>query len=123
PLIPNGGIRNAASFAIYAIGAVTFGGTIKENDEVTVTIGTKEYKYKIVKDDTFAKVVDTLVASINEGAGDPNVLATANAAVQGILLTSRLPGDAGNAVTIAATGSAGATITATASGVRLAGGG
>ena len=117
--VPAGAIRNAASYEVYAIGAVTLGGTIAENDEVTVKIVDKEYKYKVVKDDTFTKVVETLVASINAPPGDPNVLATLNVAVNGILLTSRKPGVAGNDIAISATLSTGAKITATASGATL----
>jgi len=120
--VPPGAIRNAASYEVYAIGAVTLGGTIAENDEVTIKIVDKEYKYKVIKDDTFANVVDKLVTAINAAPGDPSVLATPNEVVNGVLMTSRTPGEAGNAIAISATLSAGAKITATASGATLGGG-
>jgi uncharacterized protein (TIGR03437 family) len=125
PSIPQQGVRNAASFQIFALGGISLGGTINENDEVTITIAGTDYKYKVLKADTFATVVAALVNAINgsnNGAGDPNALATANVVVQGILLTSRKPGTDGNSVTLATTVSSGAKITATASGANLAGG-
>jgi phage tail sheath gpL-like len=104
--VPYSGVRNAASLEIFAVGSVTFSGTIKEADTVTVTINKTDYKYTIVKDDTFDKVVNALVALINgsnSGKGDPNVLATPNLVVGAIILTARAPGSDGNAVTLATT--------------------
>ena len=50
-LVPNTGVRNAASREIFAVGAVSLAGTIKENDEVTITVGPtgteSSFKYKI----------------------------------------------------------------------------
>ncbi len=124
-LIPQQGVRNAASFEIFAVGAVTLGGTIHEGDQVTITINGTNYLYKVVKNDTFDTVVAALVTAINgsnSGAGDPNVLAIPDTAVQGILLSARKQGTAGNSVTLATTLSASAQITATASGATLSGG-
>jgi uncharacterized protein (TIGR03437 family) len=120
--VPYGSVRNAASLAVYAIGGITFGGTITENNEVTVKIVDKEYKYKIVKDDTFTNVVQSLVNLINAGSGDPKVLATPNPVVQGIILTSRAPGDAGNSITYSVTTSDQATISFQTAGANLQGG-
>lgn len=120
--IPYTGVRNAASREIYAVGGVTVGGTIKEADEVTVKIADKEYKYKIVKDDTFAKIVAALVNLINAGAGDPKVFASENPIVNGIVLTSRIPGEAGNEIQYSVSTSENAVITAGASGATLSGG-
>lgn len=125
PNIPQQGVRNAASFEIFALAGVTLGGTINEGDVVTITIAGTDYKYTVVKADTFDTVVNALVTAINgsnSGKGDPNVLALANDVVQGILLTSRKPGTDGNSITLAATVSDSAKITATASGANLAGG-
>jgi len=125
PNIPQQGVRNAASFQIFALAGVTLGGTIQADDEVTITIAGTAYKYKVVKADTFDTVVNALVSAINgsnSGKGDPNVLALANTVVQGILLTSRKPGTDGNNITLAATVSASAKITATASSANLLGG-
>ncbi|MBI1786818.1 MAG: hypothetical protein HYR60_04595 [Acidobacteria bacterium] len=125
PKIPYSGVRNAASREIFAVGGITFAGTIKENDEITIKIGGdggKEYKYKLVKDDTFGKVIAALIKAINAGDGDPKVLAIANPVLNGIVLTSRAGGSDGNAVEYAVTTSDGATITVTTSGATLSGG-
>jgi uncharacterized protein (TIGR03437 family) len=121
------GVRNAASREIFAVGLLTFSGTIKENDEVTIHIGVenqgrRSYKYKIVKDDTFDKVIDALVRLINAGAGDPQVLATPNRAFASIILTARGSGSDGNLVAIGQEVSANATIQVTTSGATLSGG-
>jgi uncharacterized protein (TIGR03437 family) len=125
PNIPQQGVRNAASPEIFALAGVTLGGTIQADDVVTVTINGTAYTYKVLKADTFDTVVNALVSAINgsnSGKGDPNVLALANTVVQGILLTSRLPGTAGNNITLATTVSSSAKITATASSANLSGG-
>ncbi|MBM3774042.1 MAG: hypothetical protein FJW37_02675 [Acidobacteria bacterium] len=121
------GVRNAASREIFAVGSVTLAGEVKETDEITLKIGLdgvgeKEYKYKIVKDDTFAKVVTALASAVNAGAGDPLVLATANPVLQALILTSRRAGSDGNQIEITATPSTSAVITATTSGATLSGG-
>ena len=122
PKVPFGAVRNAASFQVYAVGAINFTGTINENDEVTITIAGKDYKYKILKTDTFDVVVNSLVNLINAGTGDPNVLATPNDVVQGILLTSRKPGVNGNGIAYTTATSSGAKIVATTGGASLVGG-
>jgi uncharacterized protein (TIGR03437 family) len=119
------GVRNAASLEVFAIALVTFGGTINASDVVTVTIGGTDYKYTVVKDDTFDNVVNSLVNSINSansGKGDPNVIAQPDTATQSIVLTARKGGTEGNNVTLATTLSDSAKITATASGANLSGG-
>lgn len=121
-LVPATGVRNAASREIFAVGLLTFAGNIKENDELTVKIGEKEYKYKIVKDDTFSKIVTALTNLINAGSGDPLVLATPNANFNSIVLTARIAGSDGNNIATTTSTSSGATITVTASGATLAGG-
>ncbi len=125
-LVPNTGVRNAASREIFAIGAVTFGGTIKVDDEVTLKIGKtgeeSSFKYKIKKDDTFAIIVRELATQINANGGDPNVLATINNSVSALVLTARISGDSGNIINLTTELSTGATITATTSGATLAGG-
>ena len=79
----------------------------------------------MVKNDTFDNVVNALVNSINganKGKGDANVFAAPNTSTQSIVLTARKGGTDGNSVTLAATVSASAKITATASGATLNGG-
>jgi hypothetical protein len=120
--LPANGVRNAASGAIFALGGVAFTQDPAENDEATLKIGEKEYKYKAVKDDKIENVVRALVTSINDGAGDPLVLATANVAFNQILLTARVSGESGNAITYSITLSAGAQLAATTAGATLSGG-
>jgi uncharacterized protein (TIGR03437 family) len=120
--VPNTGVRNTASREIYAVGTVTLTGEVKENDEVTVKIAEREYKYKAGKDDKFNQVVTGLVTAINAGEGDPNVLASPNFAFATVLLTARAAGAVGNSVTFSASVSSGATIVTTTSGASLSGG-
>jgi hypothetical protein len=84
------------------------------------------YTYTIKADDTYGNIVQGLVNAITTsfgGAGDPNVMATADFGASSVALTSKVPGDTGNNVTLSATISTSATITATASGASLTGGG
>lgn len=120
-VVPINGIRNGASQSVYAIGSVSFGGSITANDSVTITIQGTAYKYTITKDDTVPTVIDRLAGLINAGP-DPNVLAISNSAFNNLTLTSRLPDEAGNNITLAVTVSTNGTITATASGANLSGG-
>jgi NHL repeat len=128
--IPYTGVRNAASREIFAVGSVTVGGTIKTDDEITISIGPeadrKQYKYKVIADDTFANIVQRLSAAINEGAGDPRAFATPNAALPAVILTARSPGSDGNLVeytaTVSTAAATAATTTATTGGATFAGG-
>lgn len=122
PSIPYTGVRNAASFEIYAVGSVGLSGTVKEGDSITVKIVDKEYTYKIAKDDTFGHVILGLVDLINAGDGDPNVLATANQVLGTLVLTARAAGSDGNAVEYSVTTSKDAELLAQTAGAMLAGG-
>ncbi|MSV28711.1 MAG: hypothetical protein EXQ52_08195 [Bryobacterales bacterium] len=119
--LPYTAVRNAASREIFAVGILTLSGTIKENDEITVRIVDKDYKYKAVKDDTFQKIVNGLIAAINKGP-DPNVFASANPVTNGVVLTSRKPGSDGNQISYSTTLSDGATIAVSTGGATLSGG-
>ncbi|MBZ5580099.1 MAG: hypothetical protein LAP40_26360 [Acidobacteriia bacterium] len=148
--IPYAGVRNAASLNIYALGNVALAGTLTANDSVTITICTppaanantsgcispaapnastsgstigKDYTYKILSTDTFNTVVDGLVAAINAGTGDPNVVAAPNHATQTVLLAARQAGDAGNNISYVTSVSTNATIIASAASGSLTGGG
>jgi len=131
-MLPYQSVRNAASLDIIANGVVAIGGVINAGDIVTISIGTSltatpaAYTYTVKSTDTFADVVTGLVTAItssNSGAGDPNVLATANLSSLFVVLTSRVVGDAGDDITLAASVSTNAQILASASGANLAGGG
>jgi sugar lactone lactonase YvrE len=125
--VPYSGVRNAASFEIYAVGSVAFTGTIVEGETTTINIAGKDYTYKNAKDDTFGKLLDGLVAAINADSGDPNVYASPNYDTATLQLTARAGGENGNAVEYSATTAAvkssdAASITATTSGSTLSGG-
>jgi uncharacterized protein (TIGR03437 family) len=122
PNIPIDGVRNAASLEIYAEGSLTFGGTINAGDQVTVKIDTKSYIYKVVKNDTFNNIVNTLVSAINAGSGDPNVIAVGNTTTESVDLIARLPGVDGNNVTYSDTLSTNAQLTVATGGATLTGG-
>jgi sugar lactone lactonase YvrE len=126
PNVPYTGVRNAASLEIYAVGGLTFGGELKENDEITIKIGPtdneKEYKYKIVKDETFDTLINSIVNLINADAGDPYVLATPNTVARAIVLTSRLPGSDGNNTNYSVETSDSAVVTVATAGASLSGG-
>ena len=130
------GIVNSASRAIYAFGTVTIGGTLTAGDIVTVTIGananagTVNYTYTVTSDDvtnaTYDPIITGLANAINSsngGNGDPNVLATAQLGFGVLKLIARIPGTAGDNITLATSVSTNATITATASDAVLDNGG
>ncbi len=116
-VIPLSGVRNSASLEIYAIANVAIGGTITENDTITITINSKDYVYTVKKTDALTDVVKGLVALINAGTGDPWVLATPDLVNLLVDLTARTGGSSGANITLATTtappsGSA-STVTAT----------
>jgi uncharacterized protein (TIGR03437 family) len=117
-------IRNAASMNVYATGAITLGGTITENDQITVTIDGNSYSYKATKDDTLGTLTTNLAAAINANGGDANVIALDEPSVSTILLTARAAGTNGNNVTYSATVTpTSSQITISAMGGSLSGGG
>ncbi|MDX1982462.1 MAG: hypothetical protein SFV51_19460 [Bryobacteraceae bacterium] len=133
-LVPYSGVRNLFSRAVFAVGVITFSGSVKENDEVTLKIGkdiedegikAREYKYKAKANDTFSNIVNGLVEAVNtsnNGDGDRDVLASPNLPFDTIVLTARLQGEAGNAVEFSSTVSTGAEIAISTSGATLSGG-
>jgi uncharacterized protein (TIGR03437 family) len=121
-LVTPNGVRNSASLEIFAVGSVALSGTIKENDAVTITIAGTAYRYTILKNDTFATVINAVVKLINAGKGDPNVLAFGNTTTNTIVLTSRVSGDEGNSVVYSVSISDSAVIVLSAGGSALAGG-
>jgi uncharacterized protein (TIGR03437 family) len=122
PNVALDGIRNAASLETFATGEVDVSGTIDGGDTVTVGINGTNYTYTILSTDTTATILTALVNLINAGSGDPNVYASVPPALQQLLLTSRIPGPPGNAITLAVSTSANAMIVPVASGDTLTGG-
>jgi len=118
PDIPLNGIRNSASLEIYALGNVTFAGTITAKDTITITINGTAYTYTVVTTDTLQTIIQGIVKVINK-APDPNVIATANLSNLEVDLTARMPGTAGGNITLTTTVSANATEVLTASGATL----
>jgi uncharacterized protein (TIGR03437 family) len=118
PNIPLGAALNAASLNIYAIGSVAISGGIAAKDTVTITINGTDYTYTVVASDTLGSITDNLVKLINK-APDPNVVASANDTTDTVVLTARIPGVPGGNITLAATTSTNAQVTATASGSTL----
>lgn len=122
--IPNSGVRNSASREIFAVGAISFSGEVKENQEPVIKIGEKEYKYKVKKDETFNTLITNLVNLINAGTGDPLVLATPNLVRGAIILSARQAGAIGDTVALTTSLVEGTdtTLVLTTSGATLAGG-
>lgn len=139
PLIPLNGVVNAASINVNADASVSLTGAITAGDIVTITVATNStataltYNYTVQATDTLETIVQALVNLINtQNGGDPNVLAVANTALDEIILTSKLVGNAGNAITITASSVGPGSTTAnpktatevlTTSGSTLSGGG
>ncbi len=114
PIVPLNGIVNAASQQVNAIGAVDLSGTITAGDTATITIGTTNYTYTVVKTDTLDSITTSLVSLINANGGDPNVLAVADVSIDEVDLTARQVGAAGNNIALStSTTGAGSTSTTT----------
>jgi hypothetical protein len=100
PGIPYTGVRNSASRAIHAVGSIAFSGEIQADDKIAITIGSKEYDYTVVKDDTLDSLVNVFVNLINAGSGDPLVYASANPTLFSVILTARAEGSDGDTVAV-----------------------
>lgn len=123
--INSSGVQNAASLESFAIGSISFSGTVTTGNTITVTINSTNYTYSTVKNDTIATIIAALVKNIsssNSGAGDPNVLVFNESANDGILLTSRVGGAAGNNITYAASDTDTTDLTVTTLSTNLEGG-
>jgi uncharacterized protein (TIGR03437 family) len=118
PNVPLDGIRNSASLNIYALGNVTFSGSITAKDTLTITINGTAYAYTVVSTDTLQTVIQGLVKAINK-APDPNVIATADLSNLELDLTARVSGANGGNITLTTSVSANATEVLTASGAML----
>jgi uncharacterized protein (TIGR03437 family) len=98
-----------------AVDALSVDGTPTAGDIVTINIGTapgatttNAYSYTVTATDTLPTVRDGIVNAINSGP-DPNVIASSANEFQRILLTARLPGPAGENITVSQTVSSTAT--------------
>lgn len=122
PKVPLSGVRNSASFETYAVGTIDFDGNLKKDDVATLKIEEAEYKYTVGENDTFENLINSFVSQINEGEGDPNVVASANFSIRQLRLTARYGGEPGNQIAFAVTFSEGAELVARTSGATLDGG-
>jgi len=119
--LPFTAVRNAASRDVFATGAITFDGVLKENDEVTVTVNSRTYAYKQKANDNFNVVINSLRDAINFDTA-ASVSAAYNPDLRLLLLTARRGGQEGNKIEYSVKTSDGATITATTAGAVLSGG-
>jgi len=132
-ILPYQAVVNVYNQNIYATGTITLGGSINNGDVISVTIGNSNpytanaasniYTYTVKATDSTSDVVTGLADAINSNNGDPNVIATADTADAEVVLTARVPGAYGSAVTYSTALSANALITATAADAQLDGGG
>ncbi len=121
--LPANSVVNAASEVIRQEGVVSVSGTIKANDTVTITIAGTGYTYTIKSSDTLDTVAQGLVSTINANAGDPNVTAIfAGPGTASVYLSSKATNLPFDAISLAATSSNTADITAATSGAYLSAG-
>ena len=95
----------------HASAVVSVDGTITAGNTATVAIEGRPYTYTVVATDTLNTVQAALVAMIN---ADPQVTATASSAFTRIIIQARVPGPAGNGITVGTTTSSGSTVILTA---------
>jgi hypothetical protein len=120
--LPFTAVRNLASRDVFATGSIVFDGTIKEGDEVTITVTGRAYKYKFIRDDTFANILLQLTQQINADV-DGSVTASVIPDLRAILITARTGGEGGNAINFETSKTPDtSTITLTTSGAVLVGG-
>lgn len=120
--LPYTAVRNLASRDVFATGSILFDGTLTQDTEITLTISGLEYKYKLIRDDTFANVLTQFAQRINN---DPAAAVTASIIpdLRALLLTAREGGVNGNSVTFSTSYTpTTATIVMTTSGATLVGG-
>ena len=126
PNVPNDGVRNSASLETFATDEIDVSGSIQSGDTLTVGIagpaGNNSYTYTILNSDSTSTVLAALVNLINAGSGDPNVYASIPPTLQQLLVTARVPGGAGNGISITITVSTNAMIAALAATPNLTGG-
>lgn len=122
PNVANDGVRNSASLETFATDEVDVTGTIEAGDTITIQINSTSYTYTVLSSDTQATILTALVNLINAGSGDPNVYASIPPTLQQLLVTARVPGPAGNSVSLTVTTSTNAMISAIAGTPNLTGG-
>jgi uncharacterized protein (TIGR03437 family) len=94
----------------YATGVISVDGTATAKDTATATVGGRSYNYTVQTGDTLAVIEQALIDMINADS-EALVVASAAPAFTRIYLQAKVPGPEGNAITIAGSGSSGATVT------------
>lgn len=126
PNVGNDGIRNSATLETFATDEIDVGGSIEAGDQITINIAngssSNNYTYTILSSDTTSSVLTSLVNLINAGSGDPYVYASVPPTLQQLLLTARVPGSAGDNVSVTISVSVNAMISALAATPNLTGG-
>jgi len=95
--LPFTAVRNLASREVFATGSVAFDGNINEGDEATITVSGRAYKYKFIRDDTFANIMLQFTQQINSDV-DATVTASIIPEIRTLLLTARTGGEEGNSI-------------------------
>jgi uncharacterized protein (TIGR03437 family) len=100
----------------YGSGSIVFSGTPASGATVTIGIGTYDssgnplnpvnYTYTVQTNDKLANVVQGVVGSINSGAGDPSLSASANTGANTVVLTARASGNTSTTISVTSTLSA-----------------
>ena len=134
--LPYQAVVNSANMVVVANGKIKIGGSIHDGDVLTVTTGcggqgcldtdTQTYTYEVSVTDSLADVITGItrvVAASHGGKGDPNALVTADPGDSEVVFTARVPGPNGDSVTLSASVSSGALLTATSVNTTLTGGG
>ncbi|MSV35878.1 MAG: hypothetical protein EXQ47_09810 [Bryobacterales bacterium] len=94
-------VATAIHGSSYATGTISVDGSIQKDDKGTVTIGGNPYVYTVLEADTLATVRDAFVKLINANP-DEQVIASAAPAFTRIRLRAKVPGPAGNGITLEA---------------------
>jgi len=109
----------------YSRGTITFSGTIRAGDQITVTIADQTYTYTVAAEDTTSTIAVNLAGVINgsnNGRGDPNVIASADVNSNILVLTARVQGPSGDTLTLSCKTSPNAQVVVTPSGKNFTGG-
>lgn len=105
-----GGVNNAASLHVFAVGLMQFGGTIQDGDTIQIVINrgadsstANTYNFTVQASDTLQAVIDLVRNTIN-GKPDQYVLVQPGPpGANSLLILSREPGANGNNITVTTT--------------------
>ncbi len=107
---------------IVVIGPATQSSTVVANDVVTITIAGTAYAYTVTTGDTYTAIAQGLVSAINANNGDPNATALLRPGSSTIYLSSKENNLGFDAISLAASVSNAANLSAVTSGGFLSAG-